>query len=482
MTPFYIDFHCHPAMKPYGKGFTAGTIGINHPNASKQTSAWFYDSPNLFERGLQMISGISKFSQADFSTLSFGDVRLVCASLYPIEQGFFKNKLGEGILSDLVNDFITGVGKERVDFIQSNRNYFEDLEREYKFYESLDNKPVKTVSGTFKYKLIQNFAEMQGILQNDPMRDQIVFVVMSIEGLHTLNMDHAAPLNVASMVDNVKKIKQWKYPPLFVTFAHHFNNFLCGHSKSLTGIVGEATDQSDGLGEGFSTEGRAVLDAVLSRDNGKRIYIDIKHMSAKARAQYFNILSSPPYAGQDIPILVSHGAANGLKSMNDKVMDPLAQHTASKLLQEDINFYDDEIVQVARSKGIFGLQLDERRVANKQTLQAVKHSIHMSKIRHYRAELLWNQIQHVAELLDRNHLPAWDCLAIGSDFEGIINPLNGYLTAEALVHLEAYVERYAFNYMCEFGKQLQVGNQLSSSEIVQRIFHSNGINFMSLYF
>ena len=482
MTPFYIDFHCHPSMKPYGKSFTHSPIGANNSDSSKENSSWFYDSPNLFERGLQMISGISKFTQADFSTLAFGDVRLICASLYPIEQGFFKNKLGQSIVSDLVDNFVTGVGKARVDYIQSITNYFEDLEREYNFYLALNDQPVKTVSGTFKYRLVRDFAQMQHILQNDPIKDQIIFVIMSIEGLHVLNENRQAPLNLSAVINNVRKIKAWDYPPLFVTFSHHFNNFLCGHAKSLTGIVGKSTDQRDGMDAPFSNEGRAVLDAMLSTENGRRIYIDIKHMSAVGRAEYFNILSSSQYAAQDIPIIVSHGAASGLQSMNNKTVHPAAQHTGSKLLTDDINFYDDEIVKIAKSKGIFGLQLDERRVANKQTVQAVKHSIHMGKIRHYRAELLWNQIQHIAELLDRNSFPAWDSLAIGSDFEGIINPINGYLTAEALVHLEAYVERYAYNYMNGLGQQLQPGNRISSSDIMQRIFHSNGINFLTTYF
>jgi microsomal dipeptidase-like Zn-dependent dipeptidase len=106
----------------------------------------------------------------------------------------------------------------------------------------------------------------------------------------------------------------------------------------------------------------------------------------------------------------------------------------------------------------------------------------MNKIRHYRAELLWNQVQHIAELLDRNNLPAWDCMAIGSDFDGIINPLNGFLTAETFVHLEEYLERYAYNYMQDAGKKLQSYNQISADKIVHRIFHSNGLDFLQRVF
>jgi microsomal dipeptidase-like Zn-dependent dipeptidase len=274
-------------------------------------------------------------------------------------------------------------------------------------------------------------------------------------------------------------VKSWDHVPFFVTFSHHFNNFLCGHAKSLTGVVGGVTDQSVGLGDGFTQLGIDVLKLALDRTQGKRIYIDVKHMSAKGREEYYKMLDTD-FAGDDIPIIVSHGAANGLRSSKERVVD--GKSTGFKLLPEDINFYDDEIVRLAKSGGIFGLQLDERRVANAQTLKSTKHSVFMNKIRHYRAELLWNQIQHIAELLDRHDMYAWDCMALGTDFEGVINPLNGYLTAETLVHLEEYVERWAYDYMNGAGKQLKPYNCITPSEIVNRIFHSNGLAFIKRYF
>ena len=107
----------------------------------------------------------------------------------------------------------------------------------------------------------------------------------------------------------------------------------------------------------------------------------------------------------------------------------------------------------------------------------------MNKIRHYRAELLWNQVQHIIELLDRDDLFAWDCIAIGSDFDGIINPLNGFLTQENVSNLQEYLERYAFNYMNGRGKEvLNSFNQISVGEIVSRIFQTNALQFIKKWF
>ena len=187
------------------------------------------------------------------------------------------------------------------------------------------------------------------------------------------------------------------------------------------------------------------------------------------------------YTQENIPIVVSHGAANGLRSMDEPVAD--IKETAHKLLAEDINFYDNEIVAIARSQGIFALQLDERRIASNATLKHIRHSIFMNKIRHYRSELMWNQIHHIVELLNSHDLFAWDCIAIGSDFDGVINPLNGFLTQETIPSLQEYVERHAYNYMQGRGKQvLKSFNQIDADEIVSRVFRMNGWEFIRKHF
>jgi microsomal dipeptidase-like Zn-dependent dipeptidase len=246
--------------------------------------------------------------------------------------------------------------------------------------------------------------------------------------------------------------------------------------RSLFDLVGKETDQEEGINTGFTELGWKVIDALLDNTNGRRILIDIKHMSAQARQEYFSA-SGHELSGAANSYHCEPWAANGLRSMNEPVAD--GKETAFKLLARDINFYDEEILRVARSKGIFAIQLDERRLASEATLQNIKHSLFINKIRHYRSELIWNQVQHILELLDRNGEFAWDCISIGSDFEGIINPVNGFLTEETMPELLNYLERHAFNYMQQRGATiLQTYNQLAPAEIVNRIFYSNALQFI----
>lgn len=51
------------------------------------------------------------------------------------------------------------------------------------------------------------------------------------------------------------------------------------------------------------------------------------------------------------------------------------------------------------------------------------------------SELVWHQIQHLAEQLDQNDLFDWGTAVIGSDFDGIIDPLHRYWTVEEMPYL-----------------------------------------------
>jgi microsomal dipeptidase-like Zn-dependent dipeptidase len=233
------------------------------------------------------------------------------------------------------------------------------------------------------------------------------------------------------------------------------------------------------MGSGITDLGRQVLVEMLSQDNGPRILPDLKHMSGRAREEFYALRENGDLGGTDFPLLISHGACNGLKSFGDPNPGPLP--TARLLNPVEINFYDSEIIALARSGGLIGLQLDERRIASKAALGEVRHSLLRHKIMHYRSELLWRQVRHIAETLDRAGLFAWDCMAIGSDFDGIIDSLNGFWTAEELPFLSDFLERHAYNYLKTASWNLPE-NQIQADQVVERIFSGNGHRFLKAHF
>jgi hypothetical protein len=146
---------------------------------------------------------VCKFTQSDLTTLAYGNVRIACASLYPIERGSFNNDLGTGLLSDLANSFATCVGLKRVNHIQEIKDYFADLVKEYNFYLQGENTVIKTEGGRFKYVLATDFASMEDHLEKD---ERTIVLVLTIEGLHVLHHDYDNPDKQVAMA-NVREIK-----------------------------------------------------------------------------------------------------------------------------------------------------------------------------------------------------------------------------------------------------------------------------------
>ncbi|MBT8178818.1 MAG: peptidase M19 [Eudoraea sp.] len=472
----YVDLHCHPSLKPFGKSFNYKPTGVQGSRRSSKRSLWYFDPPSVFDKLLNYATGLTKFSQSNFTSLAIGDVGVVCVSLYPLEKWFVRNKMKNELILDLASNFALGIGDKRIDYIQGIQDYYRDLENQYAFYRQLDGKIIRLPQGIFRYKLVRNYREISD-LQKAAESDrgiQTICVIVTIEGLHVLNTGLRKPHDEEEVMNNLEKIRDWKYRPFFVTFAHHFWNHLCGHAESLTGIIRKFADRTEGMDLGFTPLGLKVLRRMLDNGDGKRMLVDIKHMSPKARKEYYELLDSEEALFKDIPIIVSHGACNGLKSDEEPIVS--FPETGDKLNPVSINFYDDEILRIAKSEGIIGLQLDERRIASPGTLKETKKSVKRNKIMHYRSALLWNQIEHIATLLDANGYFAWDCMGIGSDFDGIIDSLNGFWTASELPYLADFLERHAYNYM-QNPKLVRPENRIAADEIVARIMGRNAQEF-----
>ena len=399
-----VDLHCHPFAKPFG--YSHGK-GLKHAtNAKQKNSVWFYDPPNALERLLNRLpGGLTKFRQSDMTSQVRGQNRVIMASLYPLEKGFLIKDGKQGLIRLLLNDLASGFSLKRLNHLRTMKDYFTDLEAMYQFYKDLDGKKVRSVGGQYAYHLVNDREDLDSILTDEP---DDVAVILTIEGAQVLNTGLAEyvdgwSLDKHEVLNNIQKIKSWEHVPFFMTFAHHFNNDLCGHAPSMSGIVKKLTNQSTNLNEGFLPFGYEVLDALLNK-SPKRILIDMKHMSALSRNDYRKHLRDH-YGNDDIPLIVSHGACSGLKSHDNRT--PTNPRTSRFLRSDSINFYDEELVAIAASNGIFGIQLDERRVASKAGLKDTNGGISRRKILYQRAKLVWNNIQHIAEALDKSGQYPW---------------------------------------------------------------------------
>ena len=182
-----------------------------------------------------------------------------------------------------------------------------------------------------------------------------------------------------------------------------------------------------------------------------------------------------------IPLIASHGAVNGLRSDNEKVEDDLFNY--GKFQPDDINLYDDEIVRIAKSGGLFGIQFDERRVASETEFKNAGATLNRRRMLFYKSKLIWNQIQHIAEVLNRHGLYAWGIQCIGTDNDGMVNPLNGFWTAEEMPLFDSYLEKHAYNFIASAqSDNLENYNKMKAADIVERFMRGNAYNFLKKNF
>lgn len=463
----YSDLHCHPSLKTYGHSFGKGS-------SSKKQSVWYYKPPQFFTKLLNVAFGVTRFSQADFTTLSKGGAQLIFASLYPFEKGFFINPAGRGSFSAWLSDLITDIGFQRIRNLQQHTNYFQDLEKEYNFFK--ESQKTSNINGQrYNWSLI---ADQSGLKSSLAKKNEIA-VILSIEGAHVFNSglsDFGRSTSAEEVIFNIRKIKRWEYPPFYITFAHNFNNDLCGHAQSLEPIK-HLVDQSKGMDAGFTKLGIEALHELLSAENGRPIYIDLKHMSLQSRKRYFEILRGD-YAHNMPPTLVSHGAVNGLSISNT------AKNTASNIFYpSDINFFDEEIEQIGMSHGLFAIQFDTRRIANPQLVKKSIRSLFRKDDPSIAAEVIWQQIQYIAEVLDKKELFCWETACIGSDYDGTINPLPGVWTAEYFSTLHEKLLQKASNYLKNPNLlTLEENRSISPEEVLSRFFLDNTIKFLERFY
>lgn len=484
MKTHYVDIHCHPSLKPYSKSFKYRPTKQNALDAGRKNSIWHYSPPNVFEKFLNRMITLTKFTQTDMTALARSGADVVIVSLYPFEKHFLsKRVLGWKGLTDVLVNLAASISQSRIDEVMRHQDYYEDLESEYAFYKQLDNQVHKVDGVFYTYRLVNSFAEIEENQQSSTKHKKIINLVLSIEGGHSFNTGLDMTKDTADEVEvleNIRNVKDWDHKPAFITFAHHFYNELCGHARSIS--IGALRDnQNRGLNTGITELGVEVLDRLLSDTNGARIPIDIKHMSTTSRKAYYDLLDTK-FTSENIPVIASHGAVNGQRSIVQWDVTDYPER-AKYFNNIDINFYDDEVIRIAKSNGMLGIQLDERRIGSKKAINESKiYFPNKRKQLQKKSLLVWRQVEHMAEVLNKEGLFCWGIQTIGSDFDGIVNPIKGLWTAENMKDLGEEMVHHADTYLKNNKDKLLDFNKISAASVVERVLHVNAMEFLKTNF
>ncbi len=498
---YHIDIHAHISLKPYNRGY-----GLpNHQPGlwSEQTTCahGVYKFPNL----IGAYHKVPPVSCSNFNNLVKGDVKVVFASVCPIQREFTHNRFftkafiwnKEKMAATMA--FFAGANTQKILDLQDNDvDYFTEAKNEMSIFMGIDadNSP----HGKHRYEVVKNYREIETILADEP---NTVAVVMNIEGGHalgtgipkTIRMEKRQPKQLEALVTaNILELKQ-NYPLFSITLANHFWNQLCGQTRTSKGLISALVNERQGQEEGITDLGYTAIEQLLSTENGNRILIDIKHMSLTSRLQYYHLLEDKYQ--NSVPIFYSHGGVNGIpssdiafKKMQKFRRDKPKVNKKQYLHQWSFNLYDDEILRIHQTKGLIGIMLEDTRLGGDMAVKSIKKSINGSQQhKDEYIKLFLASPLHIAKVI--GDASAWDIVALGSDFDGAINPMDTYKDASRMQELRSdiidFLHRVADNRLIVEKDKYLFSNEeittllyhLEPEQIADKILRSNALRFLS---
>ncbi|HWB62196.1 MAG TPA: membrane dipeptidase [Chitinophagales bacterium] len=474
---FTIDLHCHPNLKSFNSGFP-------EPRCDMWEKITHKIEGRFAERINERSHFVLKESQCNLYAMAKGAVRVFNVSLYPTERGFLhlrnvpKFLIGKNKINTM-QQVITGYDMEAIIEQKKHYQYFEDLQREYRYlYEQQGKSP----DGKWRFKLANNFNDLKEALA----KPEMLVGIVSIEGGHVLGAVPEVAEGMSgeeiaeAITKNIKAIKNWQIPPFTINIAHHFWNGLCGHATSFKPPINSIVNQNKGKNKGINQLGWHAIRLLLGRENGKRVIIDTKHMSLEARKEYYAFIDNynAVNPADTIPILVSHAGVNGFSTMDSSIAekDVAAKTKKHRLHRWSINLSNEEIRIIHRSHGLVGLMMDRGILGGTQAVQKISAMADIEHQRRQYCKLFWdNAFQFAKAVEDKT---AWDIVAFGSDFDGTITHMDPYESAEKVPllmdDLVAYLEETGYNEPLWYG--------YSPQQLVRKLSYQNAMRFYGRFF
>ncbi|MEP2670830.1 MAG: hypothetical protein ABJH04_17625 [Cyclobacteriaceae bacterium] len=429
---------------------------------------------------------------------------------------------------DFIQNRYARLPLERVKYLQNGHyDYFEELKREYKFYLSKSGEKVTTAQlqlvpdgPTRKWEGVYQLAKNGGdvLYRLRPDNDDVI-IVLTLEGIHALGVgnpedDNLAPGNkpkdvsIGKLKSRIRQLKgeeslddislsSWAHTPFYITFAGHFNNGLCGHAHSLPSMSKYIYDQRKNMDKGvlknatYSVMNELLgLDEDLNTTGSKRILIDVKHMSAASRQDFYkNIIRpfnrKPENAISKIPVIASQVGYSGVDGL-----DTLIQNTKDGKEEDDfkvngfkawnINLCDEDVIEIHDSEGLIGVSLDQHLlgVYQKNWLFNIP-LIERKRARNLLARTIEQFIHIPFDYNLKDPMRIWNILCIGTGFDGANNPLTSYSTVLDMNRLEDDLTAILHTMRRERPKWF---DQLTPENLARKICFENAYDFVVAHY
>ena len=458
------DYHLRPSFKAF----------LSSLDPARKKSSWrpvHFLISRLWKKQNRILD-----SQCAFDQVRKGDVRLAVVPLYSLEKAF-----ASSLLLRLVSFFSRHVDRHLFDAVRTGRLGYHTQLR-----QSLDH-------------LLQSAdpsADPEGFLHfpSGPAAPSGgLDVFLAVEGGHCFVDDPIeinSPQGIAAICARLVAFKKIEQGPrlLHLNLIHLTQYAFCNHAFGMK-IINH--DDFKPVGDGITPLGYALIDTALATSDNDlpvhRVLLDIKHMSLKSRQQYYAHIKKKygdDYREGRLPIVASHVGVTGFSwaRVDDYIVD--IQHSlrnkgecvyvdyrlpqgrlGASFNPWSINLYDEDIAEVLLSGGLIGLSLDQRILGcggvakEKMSLAEFRTQVKIQSIqvfddneppipqdpkRHFLA--LCNNICHTVStglrLQGLRPLDPWKHLCIGSDFDGLIDPVDGCCEATQMNGLHAALRLY----------------------------------------
>ena len=347
--PFF-DFHCHPGLKPqFSKPATKPSPWDDIKARLAVAKGWTIRINSLFNEVLN--------SQSNLTQLFNSKVRMIGVILHAPEQKIGQVLGEKGIVN---KGKITLIDKTQLAYLTTGVHSYELIKEELRWLTTA----VSPIAGA-KFKIVKKVSDFDETDQNT------VFGVIIIEGLHCFFDD---PFAVEAKEKFTKNFNEFTDANTVVSIniCHMQQNQFCNHAYGIQ-LFNPALFYP--TGQGITNWGNEVINLMVS----KKILVDIKHMSLKARLDLYRMFKlSDPEPKYIQPLICTHAGTTGLPIIDrvkyietvpaDKgsVYELVHLKPKSRFYDDvyhnasSINLYDEDIENIFLSEGIIGLSFDQR--------------------------------------------------------------------------------------------------------------------------
>ncbi|MBN4066082.1 membrane dipeptidase [Candidatus Amoebophilus asiaticus] len=513
-TSQLFDLHCHPSLKPM----------FSLPG--NRSSCWHtieITADNVLENIID--------SQSNLQQLLDGGVNLACIALHPVEMAVAKRQLLQ-----IASLFVNYLDPEQLlNIAEAHTTYQQLLHEELTNLLSEEENPAHNQQ---KIKIIKSISEYDSEDKNT------LHLILAVEGGHAFYYEKNSDWDIHKIMNNIEAYKQPDKPRLlYITLTHLAPNALANHAYGNKIFSKSAFIPK---GYGLTSLGKSFIRKCYDDTNNRRILIDIKHMSLRARQHFYGFRKTNVY--DDIPIIASHVAVTGLswdqKFPIEKYRSPIRKRFTKIKYKKvpgiipgtffnpiSINLYEEDIIQILQSKGLIGIILDERilgagkqlidgalKTTEKEFIYNREKNLFIKPEFNYKSESWfrslftvfdsedkedeWHELNdgsarsqtaHRAEMHRKyfiNNLlyiikvgssipdvDPWKHICIGSDFDGLINPVDFCKTSQDFGKIDVCLKTHLLEYANLIGVDIDDIDKISHQIMFQNAFDFLEANF-----